>query len=1140
MIKNSMISWVAVAMLLISIASLSSASCTWFLRGELYSAQCGITKEVPASHGILANDPQAVAVLNPESITIDPKYGSIEVEADGSFIYYPSPNIPQGTYVQFKYNATNGVCQAKYPASAKLIIRCTCRPNIVSVDPIPLPVSLAEIRSILEEAGVGCIGCGDITTIIDLSDIDLDSNGAPIAGTYSFCIKCPGCQVACGQITLVDSCGCEVEDFAFCEGTVTLNELMAMAEEKARCVGCDLQPVLDFSGVTVDKEGYVTGGSYVGTCEDDPQSGGSDIGYITVWKSCDAFAPPLEICEGSSHTDLVDAITALDPGCTGSGCDATAVISYDNVLYDEDGKVIGGTYTVTCITSNGCESTADGAIEVVERCSCNLIALTVGCVSPEDLEAQIMAENPAPCVDCDTTPIYQFPDWPTENGLVLPGSYEYLVRCQDAGGVVGCDSECVGVVIVDCQTTCTCEVENFAFCEGTITLDELMAIAQESAFCVGCDLQPVLDFDGVTVDDQGFVTGGSYTGTCGDINHSGSTNTGYINVWPRCDVIAPAVEICEGSSHTDLEDAITALDPGCTGSGCDATAVISYENVLYDEDGKVIGGTYTVTCITSNGCESTADGAIEVVERCSCNLIALTVGCVSPEDLEAQIMAENPAPCVDCDTTPIYQFPDWPTENGLVLPGSYEYLVRCQDAGGVVGCDSECVGVVIVDCQTTCTCEVENFAFCEGTITLDELMAIAQESAFCVGCDLQPVLDFDGVTVDDQGFVTGGSYTGTCGDINHSGSTDTGYITVWSQCDVAAPAVEICEGSSHTDLEDAITALDPGCTGSGCDATAVISYEDVLYGEGGKVIGGTYTVTCINSNGCESTAEGSIEVVERCSCDLIGLTAGCASPEDLEAQIMEENSFPCGDCDATPVYDFPDWPTANGLVLPGFYEYTVYCQGAGGLEGCDSECQGELIVDCQPVCPCEAVAPDIPICPNEVTLEELVMMISDVAECGSILGLPGTCDVMPEIDTSGVIIEGGYVVPDSSFYKVTCRQDDLCGDVEATGRVIMGTDCDDGECTAPCICLPIVCANGKCRDYSTDYYMHYVISAIEEKISECSCDCNVLTVIVPNNIKWDEPSLFEYTMICESKGVTKTATGLFQLDWTCGCGPCGC
>ena len=100
------------------------AKCPWFIKNELYTAQCGVDKVVPATAGILANDPGAIAVVNPGTIYIDPKYGSIVVEEDGSFIYHASEKITSGTYVQFKYTATNGVCEAKYQGIAKMQVAC--------------------------------------------------------------------------------------------------------------------------------------------------------------------------------------------------------------------------------------------------------------------------------------------------------------------------------------------------------------------------------------------------------------------------------------------------------------------------------------------------------------------------------------------------------------------------------------------------------------------------------------------------------------------------------------------------------------------------------------------------------------------------------------------------------------------------------------------------------------------------------------------------------------------------------------------------------------------------------------------------------------------------------------------------------
>jgi hypothetical protein len=97
------------------------AKCPWYLNGEIYSASCGVALSIPKEQGILANDLTAVAVKNPR---MDAKYGVIDVEEDGSFVYTPLPGIKSGTYAYLYYGATNGVCDATGQALAKIMVVC--------------------------------------------------------------------------------------------------------------------------------------------------------------------------------------------------------------------------------------------------------------------------------------------------------------------------------------------------------------------------------------------------------------------------------------------------------------------------------------------------------------------------------------------------------------------------------------------------------------------------------------------------------------------------------------------------------------------------------------------------------------------------------------------------------------------------------------------------------------------------------------------------------------------------------------------------------------------------------------------------------------------------------------------------------
>jgi hypothetical protein len=102
------------------------AKCPWSLKGELYEATCNVTLEIPEERGILANDPTALYVVNPENIVLSPNIGSITVEPDGSFVYEPPETVASTTAVFAYYTAWNGVCES-YKTYAKIVVTCPCK-----------------------------------------------------------------------------------------------------------------------------------------------------------------------------------------------------------------------------------------------------------------------------------------------------------------------------------------------------------------------------------------------------------------------------------------------------------------------------------------------------------------------------------------------------------------------------------------------------------------------------------------------------------------------------------------------------------------------------------------------------------------------------------------------------------------------------------------------------------------------------------------------------------------------------------------------------------------------------------------------------------------------------------------------------
>lgn len=357
--KNWMAVCFVVAMLIISLAPLSSATCPWVIRNELYSAQCGVIKEVPASSGILVNDPDAMAVLKPEEISIDPEYGTIKVEADGSFFYDPSPNIQTGTYVTFQYNATNGACDAENSGSAKILVSCTCRPNVTDIT-LHMPKDLDEVEAEFIAAGAGCWECVDNTPVFDLSLVEL------LPGTYPYLLKCQDCTAVTGLVTITGMCQAYAPDITLCEGEVALAELLEMIDENAECIGQDRDQsfAINVDNVAVE-DGFVTGGSYMVTCGLDPSCSPA-WGTVTAIDcpkgSCTSHAPDVCVCKDASIGDIEAKIESLAE-CRSCGPDLASDLS--RVMPGSAGTY---EYTLKYGEGTGCPASEDtGSVRIMDK-----------------------------------------------------------------------------------------------------------------------------------------------------------------------------------------------------------------------------------------------------------------------------------------------------------------------------------------------------------------------------------------------------------------------------------------------------------------------------------------------------------------------------------------------------------------------------------------------------------------------------------------------------------------------------------------------------------------------------------------------------------------------------------------------------
>ncbi len=744
MYKRSLKGILILGVLMALMASLSSAAtCPWLIRGELYTAQCGVVKEVPESKGLLANDPQAIEVLDPELITIDPKYGSIKVAANGSFIYSPSPNIRQGTYVWFKYNATNGKCKSLYPAIAKIQIRCTCRPNIPTIDPICLPTTLGEIRDILAEAGAGCYGCGDVSPIIDLSRIGVDKNGNPIAGTYSFCVKCPGCKEQCGQISLIDCANdhpvANDDTFNTIEDT-PITDSVAGHDIPSKDGGNVWLKETDpeHGTVVLNQDGSFTYTPEEGYCGEDEFTyilkdvdGDYDTATVTINIECINHIPVAndDTFNTIEDTPITDSVAGNDiPSKDGGNVwlketdpeHGTVVLNQDGsfTYTPEEGycgedeftyilRDVDGDYDTATVTIN-IECVND--IPVANDDSARICQDSTLCSS--------VADNDIPSKDGENT--WSLLSNPAHGTAVVDSDGTYCYTPIEGWSGMDCftyqlcdiDNDCSqGTVTITVVEKCNCDLISFAQ-DGCMYPDELEDLIKDVNIfvCAECDDTPEWSFPEWPVDQTtGFVMSGEYTFsvTCHaggeELEDCDSTCEGVIlctcqhAVCP-CEAYAEDIIVGCGVSKEDLSALVVA---DCQDKGdyvCDQTPVIDLSGVITDPStGFVTGGSYTVDCSPSWVECPTAKGDV-IVE---CNDIA------HAPDICLPIVCVERSGKLSCRdySLPLYSAglkqmvtaagggcADELSEMSVVLPGNinwgvpglYQYKVVCKDAKGLI------------------------------------------------------------------------------------------------------------------------------------------------------------------------------------------------------------------------------------------------------------------------------------------------------------------------------------------------------------------------------------------------------------------------------------------------------------------------
>ncbi len=337
------------AVLVISLISVSSAANPRAM-SDLYKAECGVELSVPAP-GILTNDVKSsgqLQVLDPEKISIDPKYGTLTVNEDGSFVYDASPNIAQGTYVTFNYKATDGSKKTS-PALVKIQISCICRG--IAPEVTVCPGTKITSKFLISE-GAQCTGCRDVTPKLDLRKIPAH----PVAGAcYPYTVSCSNCGAIEGQVCFSDSC--TITSAPFTVGPdVKPGAEQIMIEGSVTC-DCDAPLAISKIHKVEDHWEYtITGESECGSI--------TGTGVVNIDPACE-ITPPLGFTL-QCPADLPSPDLVIEQSGLSCGCDVAPLITDIHWLTKEKQM---GVYTYTCTLADGSTSSDTGQFVTADGCN---------------------------------------------------------------------------------------------------------------------------------------------------------------------------------------------------------------------------------------------------------------------------------------------------------------------------------------------------------------------------------------------------------------------------------------------------------------------------------------------------------------------------------------------------------------------------------------------------------------------------------------------------------------------------------------------------------------------------------------------------------------------------------------------------
>ena len=434
------------ALLFVPMVSLSMAACPWsILSGAFYKTNCELEEfYVSEDIGLLAKD--GTATIVPGSVELlDPNYGEIKIYEDGSFTFYPNPDIPNGVYFRFYYKANDGKCDS-WKKLAMIQIVCKCRAVAPDVH-VCTPTTIQEIKDKIME-GAGCYACYGAKATYDFSGI------RPEVGEYTYTVTCPSCIKKVGRVIVEEGCEISWEPFEICsDEDLSANPGRIIEEGDVACVGCDAEPII----ADIQRTGNQW--TYSITCKSECGDAVAN-GYVTILPKCEVIEPIplLQWCDLNSVPSDQDILDIVE-----CNCDVDPVITVPphwtgQTEVGPGGKIIHlGEYEVACISKGediDCSDYATGKFSDASCVCCEAYANPVEICAGDQSYMDHILENSG-CENClDIEPQIDISD---DFDIDKPGKYAYTVTCQSDDP--SCPDSVVSstITVVDCHECEDCE-----------------------------------------------------------------------------------------------------------------------------------------------------------------------------------------------------------------------------------------------------------------------------------------------------------------------------------------------------------------------------------------------------------------------------------------------------------------------------------------------------------------------------------------------------------------------------------------------------------------------------------------------------------------------------------------------------------